>query len=139
MTGPAHGDPAAVPGARTPHGPRPAVFDPGLQPERTALAWRRTALSLVVVSLAAARLLPPALGPGAVALALAGIGVGVAVHVLALRRSRRQTSRLLREGDLDDTGVAGGLLALTAGACTVLGVGGLVLVLVHGSPGTGGA
>ncbi|WP_432495611.1 DUF202 domain-containing protein [Kineococcus gypseus] len=111
---------------------RRAVFDAGLQPERTALAWRRTALSLVAVSLGAARLLPAQLGPGAVALGLAGAVAGVLVHVLAGRRARRLTERLVRSGDLDSPAASAGLAALTAATCALLGLAGVVLIVAHG-------
>lgn len=54
-----------------------ARFDPGLQPERTALAWRRTALSVTITSVVAVRIMPAALGhpiwyaPGVLGLAFA--------------------------------------------------------------------
>ncbi|WP_432496906.1 DUF202 domain-containing protein [Kineococcus auxinigenes] len=109
----------------------PAIFDPGLQPERTALAWRRTALALVVVSLGAARLLPGQLGPGAVVLGVAGAATGVVVHVLAGRRTRRTGARLLARGDLDHPAASAHLLAVTAAACVLLGLSGLLLIVLR--------
>ena len=50
---------------------RQSLFDAGLQPERTALAWRRTALSLTVGSLIGARLLTEQWG--GLALVLGGL------------------------------------------------------------------
>ena len=114
-------------------GPPPRrLYDPGLQPERTALAWRRTALSLLVASLGAARILPTQLGAGAVVLGLAGAVWAVVIHHLAGRRARRATTRLLDIGDLAHPDSAGRLLAGTAAVAVVLGLGGLALVLSHG-------
>ncbi|WP_104118966.1 DUF202 domain-containing protein [Arthrobacter sp. B1805] len=56
------------------------LYDAGLQPERTALAWRRTALSVGLGALVAARLLPVLLGhPVWAAIGIAGVMGSAAV------------------------------------------------------------
>jgi uncharacterized membrane protein YidH (DUF202 family) len=61
----------------------PRLFDPGLQLERTHLAWSRTALGFfanaALMARVARRLDPPAVGY-AIAVALALIGVAAWVH-----------------------------------------------------------
>jgi putative membrane protein len=78
-------------------GPASAVrpWDPGLQPERTALAWRRTGLALTVGSLIGLRVLPPLLGPAAYLLAGLGVVASLAVLAAAHRRYRRVHRLLL--------------------------------------------
>ena len=71
------------------------LFDPGLQPERTELAWRRTTLALIVGALVALRLLPPALGSWSIIVGLAGLVLAAIIWVLADRRARL-TSHVLR-------------------------------------------
>lgn len=107
--------------------------DPGLQPERTLLAWRRTALTLVVVAAIATRYLAVDLGP--VAAALGGVGVLIAAFALASAHHRYRL--VVRDFAAVDAGeaplpTAGGTLALVALAAVVIGIGGLALVLGRG-------
>lgn len=62
--------------------------DPGLQPERTALAWQRTALALVVGPVVAARSLVPELGAIALGAIAGGLALGISATVVAVRRRR---------------------------------------------------
>ncbi len=101
------------------------LFDPGLQPERTRLAWRRTLLALTVIALAALRLLPDELGPaGAVLPALALVGVG-GLWAMVFRRTRGVDGALADERPLPGAG-APVLLSLT---CGIVALSGLVLVV----------
>jgi putative membrane protein len=72
-----------------------ALFDPGLQPERTALAWRRTALGIAVGAVLSFRLLPPVLGLWSIGVGVAGLLMSAATWTLAGRRARRVQSALL--------------------------------------------
>ena len=104
------------------------LFDPGLQPERTALAWRRTALAVAVGAVAGARLLAPALGAAAVAVALLGLALAALFLFGSTRRARRAQDALLRDGHLA-AGPGGRLLAVVSIACTALGVVALAAVV----------
>ncbi|BCL16096.1 MULTISPECIES: DUF202 domain-containing protein [Micromonospora] len=61
------------------------TVDPGLQPERTRLAWRRTALAVTVVTVLAVRLAVDGGVAGTLAAALALLTWGAAL-VLCWRR-----------------------------------------------------
>ncbi|WP_261393745.1 DUF202 domain-containing protein [Microbacterium esteraromaticum] len=75
-------------------------FDPGLQPERTELAWRRTALALGVGSLVAARLLPTAFGnPWWAFGGVAGLFAAALIWFVARQRARDVNTALARDGD----------------------------------------
>jgi hypothetical protein len=64
-------------------------FDPGLQPERTALAWRRTTLALAAGAVVSFRLLPPVLGLWSIGVGVAGLLLSATIWILAGRRGRR--------------------------------------------------
>jgi len=107
--------------------------DPGLQAERTSLAWRRTALSVAIGSLVGLRVLPPQVGPLGYAVPALGLLWSVDLALTA-RRRYRDGSRLVRaRGDLDGCAVAGPVLARTAAAAGVFAVAALVLVVLIAS------
>jgi len=122
---------AGRPDAPGPHAQGP--FDPGLQPERTELAWRRTALAIAIGSLVSLRvfplLLPPAFTawgfvPGAV-----GLVAACALWFAARRRQLRMTAWLhstlpgaTPPGSARITAPGGGLLVALTALATAFGV-----------------
>ncbi|GAA2335245.1 DUF202 domain-containing protein [Streptomyces caniferus] len=71
--------------------PRPAPDrDPGLQPERTRLAWRRTTLSATAVAVLAARQLLRSAAPGPVEVALTVLTGLLWIAFVALAHRRMQ-------------------------------------------------
>lgn len=95
-------------------------FDAGLQPERTALAWRRTALAVAVGSLAALRILPEVLGPWALIPTALGAAVSLVALVATQRRYRRMHT-ILTASDSDRVALSGGLLPALITAATMAG------------------
>jgi hypothetical protein len=104
------------------------VFDPGLQPERTALAWRRTGLAVAVGAIAGTRVLVPVLGVGAVVVGLLGLGLAALLVLGSTRRARRAEACLLQDGNLV-SGPGGRLIAAVCIACTSVGVAALAVVV----------
>jgi uncharacterized membrane protein YidH (DUF202 family) len=96
---------------RTP--PTGPLLDAGLQPERTALAWRRTVLALTLGGVVALRVLPPALGGWGVVAGLCGVAGGLLMALFA-RRRHATVSFALR----DNRALPGGLM-LAAVTCVV--------------------
>ena len=98
--------------------------DPGLQPERTELAWRRTLLAIAVGALISVRVLAPLLGDAALLPALLGLVAAGVLWVLASRRHRAVAAVFLRRAPA--AAMPGGalLLALTllTASAAVLGL-----------------
>ena len=114
--------------------------DPGLQPERTSLAWRRTALSVAVGSLVGLRVLPPHLGVlGYLACAL-GLVWSLDLAVTSVRRYRRAEATVRADWSGSAGSASAGLVAArshagadvvrTTAATVVVGVLALVFVVV---------
>ncbi|MEE1617882.1 DUF202 domain-containing protein [Brachybacterium sp. J153] len=120
--------PAALPSPPAARPPSPAVFDPGLQPERTLLAWRRTCLSFAVASLLAMRFTVSHLGPVAVVGGILCAGLAVLAYVLAATGYRRthddlHTAGVLLRGGLPMLAATLGVLAIGALCAAFLVVG----------------
>ncbi|TDD66099.1 DUF202 domain-containing protein [Jiangella aurantiaca] len=78
------------------------TYDHGAQNERTALAWTRTALALLVGVVLASRLAAEPLGPAAMVFGLAVAPVALLILVLARRRYRRSNEALHADRALPD-------------------------------------
>ncbi len=107
-----------------------AARDPGLQPERTQLAWRRTLLALAVGALISMRVLPDVLGGWSITFGLGGVGVAGLLWVLARRRHSAVESvfRALRP----TSAMPGGALLLVLTCFTAAGAAlGLLHALLH--------
>ncbi len=96
----------------------PPPRDPGLQPERTALAWQRTALStsMIAVVLAFACLRGGFLLGTLVA---AGVAVAAGVTLFATRRAALRHRRISPWTALVRIALLLGVLAVLAGVFTV--------------------
>jgi uncharacterized membrane protein YidH (DUF202 family) len=105
------------------------LFDPGLQPERTGLAWQRTCLAFLAGSLVAMKVLPPILGPWSLLLGVAGVLESVLL-LFVVRRRYLQHHQILTAPDGPPARAADGFLPAALGASTlVAGFVSLALVL----------
>lgn len=106
------------------------VFDAGLQPERTELAWRRTALALAIGSLVMLRLLPAVFDdPWWVLSGVAGLIASGLLWGVTRRRFTVINALLRRDGHRAALPDAAPLAALAA-LGIVGGLFGLAMVLV---------
>jgi uncharacterized membrane protein YidH (DUF202 family) len=107
-------------------------FDKGLQPERTALAWRRTSLSLAIGALVALRVLPHYWGVWGHITAGLGVILSIVILVLAQRRYHASHGRLT-SGQHRDLGLPDGALpALLATTSLAAGLAALLLTVSIG-------
>jgi len=107
---------------------------PSLAAERTALAWRRTALGLAAGSVAAGRLLAETWGTGAWAVSVVGTVLAVVVLRAARRRRLGVHGRTRRSVDAAATRTVGRdpggrLVTSCAVALVLLGCAALAIVL----------
>jgi uncharacterized membrane protein YidH (DUF202 family) len=109
-----------------PDGPRPGPWDPGLQNERTALAWRRTVASAYGAHLVMGRLLLDRAPVLAVALAVSSTVLVAVLGILAGHRYRLSGARLHRGEDLPDAK----LFLLATALTVVVGSTGLATVVL---------
>jgi len=102
-------------------------FDPGLQPERTLLSWRRTCLALAVASLVSVRFAAEVLGLAAVVFGVVGMAMAAGAYVAAGHRYRRAHRALSTDGELPTDAAALllllGALVTVGAACAVYVVG----------------
>ena len=105
-------------------GPPPVVRrDPGAAPERTALAWQRTALALVVAAVTIGRLTLETLGTLVLAPAVGAAVLALSVVAWAMLPGRR--------GSATDAMPDGRLAAATAAALALIAIAELAAVVTQ--------
>lgn len=105
------------------------LFDPGLQTERTELAWRRTALALGLGSLLALRLLPATFkDPLWIIAGVGGLIASASIWAIAHHRYRVVSAILIQHGDRSPLPGAQ-LLAALSTVVSVVGIIALALVI----------
>ncbi|MFF0905578.1 UNVERIFIED_CONTAM: DUF202 domain-containing protein [Kocuria sp. CPCC 205316] len=111
-----------LPSTRT---PGPAHDDPGLQPERTALAWGRTVLALITVAAICLRWISH---HGAFVLTLFAVAVitGTAIYLTQRTRYARSSTGITTDRVAADVL---GVLSLTAATVVLGSLGTYVVVL----------
>lgn len=101
-------------------------FDAGLQPERTLLAWRRTALALGLGCAVAVRLTITGPWPAISSIGIVGIGFAAAVYVGATKRYRRVHAAL--HSGTPHGGAALPLAGLASAALLIAVLGGVFVI-----------
>lgn len=102
----------------------PPHKDPGLQPERTNLAWGRTVLAFITAAAICLRWVSHH-GPFVLALFALAIGTGTAIYATQRTRYARSSTGITAEQVAADIR---GVLGLTA-ATVILGAAGLYVIL----------
>lgn len=105
------------------------LYDPGLQPERTLLAWRRTCLALGLGTAVAVRFTAEVIGALSLVVAAAGVVLTALAYGGAWLRYRRASASLVSSGRTETD--ARPLVALAA-AGVLLGGACLLFVLGRG-------
>jgi hypothetical protein len=108
---------------------RDRVWDAGLQPERTALSWRRTGLALLGGSLLLARALAEVSLSVGLTVGAAGVVAAIAI-LISVERRYRSHHRRLTSGAGERVPLAGGGLPLIAATTTVLLGGGAIVAAI---------
>ncbi|MGI8392463.1 DUF202 domain-containing protein [Leucobacter sp. W1038] len=104
------------------------LADPGLQPERTELAWRRTSLAVALGSLVALRVLPDALqDPRWMLAGVGGVAAAAVMWLTARARYRRVAAVMRGLGSVQMPG--GAALAVIGAGALALGLGSTIIVL----------
>jgi uncharacterized protein DUF202 len=95
------------------------LYDPGLQPERTRLAWRRSLLTLAIGTLVALRFLPGTVGVWSLGIGL--LTLAVLWWLASLRARHTHVALVVSPGSLPGGALLFGL-AIVAMAVAVSGL-----------------